>query len=120
MLGITPNGVIKLYLDVDFRELSGTENKQDLLLAKELEINSIFNKYLTEVPSVKAMRHYRSAPSIQGTYPQLPQSMMMGHPTAKKSMTRESEHLRESEVIEPTSSSFMRGAERHSSPHNQP
>jgi hypothetical protein len=83
-------------LDVDYRELTGNENKQDLLMAKEIEINSIFNKYLSEVPSIKALKHYKSAPSIKGySITTIPFS-----PMAKKSMTRDNELLRESEVIE--------------------
>lgn len=60
-LGITEDGDIKLYLDIDYCELSGKEDKQELMMAKKLEVNSVFNRYLGEVPS---LRHYRSAPHI--------------------------------------------------------
>lgn len=63
LLGVQ-DGMVKMYLDVEYCELEGTEDKEELMVAKQLEINNIFNKYLSDVPSVKALKHYKSAPHL--------------------------------------------------------
>lgn len=56
-----------MYLDIDYWQLNGNEDKQELMMAKRVEVNCVFNRYLGEVPSLK---HYRSAPSFEAYQPE--------------------------------------------------
>lgn len=48
LIGVDEGGLMRLYLDVDFRVLTANQNKAELVRVKQIEINNIVNQYLKQ------------------------------------------------------------------------
>jgi hypothetical protein len=51
LIGVDSSGLLRLYLDIDFRVLTASQNKAELIKVKQVEINNIVNQYLRDQPN---------------------------------------------------------------------